>query len=148
MFGSALPLPGASPAAVAAAVARRSVPRASYAFFALRDSLTIFASFNLPTVVAPLLPLSAEVEKLYFSRRSMAQMVAPAGIQVFSTPLHLWGLDLYNRPGVSMRERWTRVRRDWFGSGLARMGRIIPAFGIGGVVNARVRRGMMGKLGD
>lgn len=73
-------------------------------------------------------------------------MLAPAGIQIFSTPLHLWGLDLYNRPGVGWRDRAARVRRDWFASGLARMARIIPAFGIGGLVNQGVRTGMLGRL--
>ena len=81
------------------------------------------------------------------SRASIAQFVAPAGIQLLSTPLHLWGLDLYNRPmgenGVGWRARVGRVRRDWLGSSAARMGRIVPAFGVGGVVNAGVRRRML-----
>ena len=45
----------------------------------------------------------------------------------------------------------TRVRKvgkDWLGSSLARMGRIVPAFGVGGVVNAGVRRRMMGAIGE
>lgn len=120
-----------------------AVPKASYALFALRDSMTIFASFNLPPLIAPLLPLSTEAEKP-ISRASAAQFLAPAAIQIFSTPLHLWGLDLYNRPGVGVRQRVARVVRDWGGSTVARMGRIVPAFGVGGVVNAKVRRGMMG----
>ncbi|KAL9132538.1 MAG: hypothetical protein Q9175_006290 [Cornicularia normoerica] len=41
----------------------RTVPKASYALFAMRDSLTVFASFNLPPLIAPLLPISEEVEK-------------------------------------------------------------------------------------
>ena len=128
----------------------RSIPSATYALFALRDSLTIFASFNLPSLVAPLLPLTAEVEK-QVSRASVAQFVAPAGIQLLSTPLHLWGLDLYNRPmgnGVEWRARFGRVARDWLGSSAARMGRIVPAFGVGGVVNLGVRKKMMGVIED
>ena len=78
----------------------------------------------------------------------MAQFLAPAGIQVFSTPLHLWGLDLYNRPGLRLGERVKRVVRDWGGSSVARMCRIVPAFGVGGVVNGGVRRGMMGLGGE
>lgn len=140
MFG---PPPG-----VAGAVAR-SVPKASYALFAMRDSLTIFASFNLPPLIAPLLPISEAVEKSV-SRASVAQFLAPAGVQLFSTPLHLWGLDLYNRPmgnGTRWRTRVAKVGRDWLGSSVARMGRIVPAFGVGGVVNSRVRSKMMG-MGD
>lgn len=122
---------------------KRSIPKASYALFALRDSLTIFASFNLPPLLAPV--LSEEVEKTV-GRASLAQILAPAAVQVVSTPLHLWGLDLYNRPGVSLGERMKQVGKNWAGSTAARMGRIVPAFGFGGVVNTKVRRRLMGGL--
>lgn len=139
MFG---PAPGI------AGTAARTIPTASYALFAMRDSLTIFASFNLPPLIAPLLPISEELEGSV-GRVSVAQFLAPAGVQLFSTPLHLWGLDLYNRPmgnGTPWRTRVAKVGRDWLGSSLARMGRIVPAFGVGGVVNGGVRSGMMGML--
>lgn len=80
------------------------------------------------------------------SRLSAAQFVAPAALQLFSTPLHLLGLDLYNREKASLRQRLVKVRKDWFMSAVARMGRIVPAFGVGGVVNLRVRRELMGRL--
>ena len=109
--------------------------------------MTIFASFNLPPLIAPLLPLSQGVER-NVSRASCAQFLAPAAIQLVSTPLHLLGLDLYNRGGkVGWRARWDKVRKDWGMSSLARMCRIIPAFGVGGVVNARVRKSLIGGEG-
>ncbi|KAI4133228.1 MAG: hypothetical protein LQ338_000286 [Usnochroma carphineum] len=122
---------------------KRSIPTASYALFALRDSMTIFASFNLPPLVAPM--LSKEVEKV-MGRASLAQILAPAAVQVITTPLHLWGLDLYNRPGASLGDRARQVGKNWVGSTAARMGRIVPAFGFGGVVNAKVRRKLMEKV--
>lgn len=128
--------------------AAKKIPMASYMLFMLRDSMTIFASFNLPPIIAPLLPISKEVEK-QMSRASVAQFLAPAAIQLLSTPLHLWGLDLYNRPmgnGVGWKARVGRVGRDWLGSSFARMARIVPAFGVGGVVNAGVRGRMMGSI--
>ncbi|KAM0796110.1 hypothetical protein BDR22DRAFT_776031, partial [Usnea florida] len=135
MFG---PAPASS--IIAGAVVSRTVPKATYALFMIRDSLTVFASFNLPPLIAPALPLSEPLENA-LGRASVAQFLAPAGIQLFSTPLHLWGLDLYNRPGgaVSWRARVGKVGRDWAGSSLARMARIVPAFGVGGVVNSGVR---------
>jgi len=125
---------------------KRAIPPATYALFALRDSMTIFASFNLPPLIAPLLPLSEGVEKS-ISRASAAQFLAPAAIQLASTPLHLLGLDLYNRSGrVGWGARWTKVRKDWMMSSLARMCRIVPAFGVGGVVNAGVRKSLIGRM--
>jgi hypothetical protein len=127
----------------------RPVPLPSFVLFALRDSLTIFASFNVPTVLAPMLPLSQEVERRIMSKESAAQFLAPAAVQIFSTPIHLLGLDLYNRPrGVvngsgtipTWGDRWRGVTKIWAGSAIARMGRIIPAYGVGGLVNKHVRR--------
>jgi len=135
LFGSSISVP-------------RPVPTASYILFAVRDCLTIFASFNLPAIIAPQLKVSDAFEKNYMSKTSIAQFLAPAGVQIFSTPLHLLGLDLYNRPKgtVATKERWLKVKKDWTLSCLARMGRIIPAFGVGGVVNTTVRQRLMVKL--
>ncbi|KAG8631527.1 hypothetical protein KVT40_000667 [Elsinoe batatas] len=128
------------------AVSARPVPGPSYALFAARDCMTIFASFNLPPLLAPRIPLSDAAEK-YMSRVSVAQFLAPASVQLLSTPLHLLGLDLYNRNGgTPFRERLRKVRVDWLPSSFARMCRIVPAFGVGGVVNTSVRKSMMGKL--
>jgi hypothetical protein len=81
------------------------------------------------------------------SGRTIAQFLAPAAVQFASTPLHLLGLDLYNREkGVSWGDRWAIVKKNWGISVMARVCRIVPAFGIGGVVNAKVRRNLMEKL--
>jgi len=127
-------------------VSARPIPTASYALFAIRDCMTVFASFNLPPLLAPSIPLSEAAEK-YVSRTSAAQFLAPASIQLLSTPLHLLGLDLYNRNGgTPWAERFRKVRVDWLMSSFARMARIVPAFGVGGVVNTRVRQTFMHKL--
>lgn len=77
---------------------------------------------------------------------SVAQFIAPAAVQFVSTPLHLLGLGYYNNGSAAMSERWRLVRREWAKSCAARICRIVPAFGVGGVVNANVRRNLMGKL--
>lgn len=134
--------------------AARPVPLPTFALFTVRDCLTIFASFNLPPLLAPHLDqhLSDGVRK-YASAASVAQFVTPAAVQIFSTPLHLLGLDLYNRPNGAARVpvwgadgRVQKVVQDWGMSSIARMCRIVPAFGIGGVVNAKVRKGLMAKV--
>jgi hypothetical protein len=127
------------------ATSARPVPPLSYALFAFRDCMTVYASFNLPPLIAPALPLNAAAES-YISRASAAQFLAPAAVQLISTPCHLYGLDLYNRPGegkVSVADRLRKVGADWGKSSLARMCRIVPAFGFGGVVNTSMRKRMM-----
>lgn len=130
-----------------AASSGRPVPLPCYALFAARDCLTIFASFNVPPLLAPYLENNTKI-KLPFSMSgaTAAQFAAPAAVQLISTPLHLLGLDLYNRPGETMAERWRQVRSNWGVCAAARIGRIIPAFGVGGVVNMKVRKTLMGKL--
>ncbi|GAB1744094.1 hypothetical protein NU219Hw_g1126t2 [Hortaea werneckii] len=121
----------------------RAVSPLTYGLFAIRDCLTIFASFNLPPLIAPNLPLS-DVAQQYVSRASAAQFLAPAAVQLISTPFHLLGLDLYNRNGgTPLHDRMRKVRLDWLKSSFARMGRIVPAFGVGGVVNNRLRARFM-----
>lgn len=114
--------------------------------------MTIFASFNLPSLIAPKLAELPPAVKQRLSRilasesgrLNTAQFMAPAAMQLLSTPIHLLGLDLFNRQGqLGVGERVARITRDWGVSALARMGRIVPAFGVGGVVNAKVRRGFM-----
>ncbi|KAH8736528.1 hypothetical protein BGZ61DRAFT_341030 [Ilyonectria robusta] len=133
-------------------VVPRAVPLPAYTLFAARDCLTIFASFNVPPILGPYLDSRfSDQVKARMSGLSTAQFLAPAAVQFISTPMHLLGLDLYNSPSttaaaVSMRDRWDAVRRNWTISSFARIGRIVPAFGIGGVVNTKVRRSLMQKL--
>ncbi|KFA77897.1 hypothetical protein S40288_02554 [Stachybotrys chartarum IBT 40288] len=129
-------------------VVPRAVPLASYALFALRDCMTIFASFNVPPRLAPYIDarMSSDL-KNRVSGQTMAQFAAPAAVQLFSTPVHLLGLDLYNRPGnahqVPWTARWSLVTKNWLVSTAARICRILPAFGVGGVVNMKVRDTLM-----
>jgi hypothetical protein len=79
----------------------------------------------------------------------IAQLAIPASIQLISTPIHLLGLDLYNRPQVMpTKDRISRVSRDWISASLLRMCRIIPAFGIGGFVNTEGRLYLHDQLDD
>lgn len=126
------------------------MPLPTFALFTVRDCLTIFASFNLPPLFAPKIEtyMSEEVKK-YVGAASVAQFVTPAAIQLVSTPLHLLGLDLYNRPGARLggpEGRVGQVLKNWGMSAVARIGRIVPAFGVGGVVNTKVRGALMGRL--
>lgn len=121
-----------------------TIPKISYTLFCLRDSVTIFASFNIPPLIAPSIPdFIAATPSM---KSAMAQFACPALMQFASTPMHLLGLDLYNRQpvgGLPWTERAARIRRDYVPACFARMGKIVPAFGVGGVVNVRLRASLM-----
>ncbi|CAK4030520.1 Hypothetical predicted protein [Lecanosticta acicola] len=127
-----------------AATRSRALPRISYVPFLVRDGITLFATFNLPGRVASSFP--DEVEK-YMSRLSAAQLIMPAASQFVTTPLHLLGLDLYYRNGkLGFWERVKAAKRAWLSTSLARACRIIPAYGIGGIVNNDSRAYLMMKM--
>lgn len=143
------PGPGSGPGTgMATCHPTSQVPKISYGLFCLRDSITIFASFNIPSLVAPSIPdtLASTPDK----KAALAQFACPALMQFVSTPMHLLGLDLYNRQppgGLSFAtERWPRIRRDYISSSFARMGKIVPAYGVGGVVNVNMRKALMDRL--
>ncbi|KAI6888194.1 hypothetical protein KC363_g3631 [Hortaea werneckii] len=112
--------------AVGGTMVARAMPARSYVPFVVRDGITIFASFNLPSSLASRLP---ERWENTVARLSIAQLIAPAASQIIVTPLHLLGLDLYYRPGS-----------------LARMIRVIPGLAFGNVVNTKLHDSLSQKL--
>lgn len=114
-------------------------PKLSYLLFALRDSLTVAASFNAPALVSSWLQSTAPEYWEHRSATAVAQLACPSLVQFFSTPLHLLALDLYNRPDALAGQRAVLIRAEYLKSALARIGRIGPAFGFGGIGNTMVR---------
>lgn len=145
---SSAPSPSSRPSPSACHPSIKQVPKISYSLFCLRDSITIFASFNIPSYIAPKIPDS--LASTPGMKAAMAQFACPALMQFVSTPMHLLGLDLYNRQppgGLNFwSERLPRIRRDYISSSFARMGKIVPAYGVGGVVNVRMRAELMQML--
>ncbi|KAF4983104.1 hypothetical protein FZEAL_1414 [Fusarium zealandicum] len=132
---------------------KAAVPRRSFALFTLRDAVTVFASFNMPSIVAPKLmqlptdgPMSAFTRSEQASLRT-AQMIMPAAIQLVSTPIHLLGLDYNNRQEkLPFEERVKTIKKHVHVATPLRMMRIVPAFGIGSVANTSFRRSMLSDL--
>lgn len=112
------------------------VPTTSLAMFAGRDVLTIGAAFTLPPLVAEALVASGRVD----AKRApeVAQLATPIAMQAILTPIHLLALDLYNAPGATAGERAASVGVMAPGATLARMGRFGAAYGVGGVLNAKL----------
>eukprot|EP00916_Digyalum_oweni_P004128 GHVL01007315.1.p1 GENE.GHVL01007315.1~~GHVL01007315.1.p1 ORF type:complete len:181 (+),score=26.64 GHVL01007315.1:440-982(+) len=123
-----------------------SLPTLSYIFFIIRDSMTIAASFNLPKIVSSYLSSSSTTsDKVSFLPMKssislpLSQFFCPLAAQLISTPLHLASLDLYNRPSASVQDRSKLIARLYPASAGARMLRMAPAFGFGGIGNSFLR---------
>lgn len=119
-------------------VAPKPVPLTSLSMFATRDSLSILASFTLPGTVAAVLQSRYGMSADY--AYMLAQVTTPLAAQIFSTPLHLLGMDVYNRPTLPFRSRFDFVIKEYAKTTIARMARVLPAFGAGGVLNKYLRQ--------
>ena len=122
----------------------KPLPNLTYLLFTVRDAGTIAASFNFPAPASRWLQhnMSMSKPKADFA----AQMACPALVQVLSTPLHLLGLDLYNNPHHSVKQKVAFVSSQYLQALGARVGRIGPAFGIGGVSNTAFRKQLRKRL--
>ena len=119
--------------------APKPMPLSSMSLFATRDSMTILASFSLPGLISERMQNDMNFGKT--SADNLAQLITPVSMQILSTPLHLFGLDLYNRDKVnSSNDRVEFIRKEYVKTTLARMARIFPAFGVGGVINKSIRK--------
>ncbi|KAF2193669.1 hypothetical protein K469DRAFT_734894 [Zopfia rhizophila CBS 207.26] len=116
----------------------RGVPAAVCATFLLRDSLTIFGSFTLAPQLSAAIPDSLAANPN--TKTTITQLVVPVLTQLVATPVHLLGLDLYNRPhAVGLSDRLARSRRNLPPATAMRCFRIIPAFGFGCITNMGLR---------
>jgi hypothetical protein len=117
---------------------RYSTVAASLSFL-LRDAITIFGSFKLAPSFAEYFTL-ANISTIPHTCYIVSQLVVPAMTQLFATPLHLLGLDLYRQHReVTLSERLIRIGRDAPSVTLVRSCRILPAFGAGCVANTELR---------
>lgn len=114
--------------------APRPVPITTIGCFAARDCMTVFSTFNL----APMLG-DALAPGLGPMARTGTALFCPLVMQWFSAPIHLCGLDMYNRSGVPLAERTKFIKREYVKTALARCGRIGPAFSLCPLINNPLR---------
>jgi hypothetical protein len=117
-------------------VSKGPVPKISYACYAARDSSTILASFILPKYASKYLQDKGVGSK---TADVSSQLLTPCIVQFASTPLHLYGMDMYNNPSHTTTDRFQFIKREYGKTVSARIARIFPAFGIGGVTNTWMR---------
>ncbi|CAM9644121.1 unnamed protein product, partial [Hapterophycus canaliculatus] len=124
--------------------ASAKVPAASFALFTVRDLATMAAAFSLPS------PMSSKMQRDFGVDSGMAdvtsQLVSPGLVQVFSTPIHILGLDLYNHPTSSCRARLRVVQDSFVPAIVMRVARIGVAFGVGGLGNTAIRKRLHGAV--
>lgn len=122
--------------------AATKVPMISYGLWASRDCMVIGSSFILPEIV------SKSLEEQGFERTkalSTSQIVCPVVTQVVAGPVQLLGLDFYNRPmndlsySQAAQQRLQLLGNKFFSIFAARVARIAPAYGVGGVGNTYLR---------
>jgi hypothetical protein len=116
-----------------------SFPITSLVLFTFRDSMTIGSSFIAPTVISKYLHSNTNYK---LQDNSFIQFICPLCIQFISTPFHLFGLDLYNRPNTTIKNRITFISKEYIKSTTIRICRTIPAFGFGGISNNYFRNKM------
>ena len=137
MYGAA-----AGAAAVAGAAAKPLVvPATSYALFAARDGLTIGGAFFVPNALGSLLKTTGAASD-ETAAAAISQLVSPPLMQILCTPLHLTALDMVNAPNATAAQRARALAKSGPAALLARSLRMLPAYGVGGLLNATLcRRG-------
>ncbi|RKL02393.1 hypothetical protein BFJ68_g11950 [Fusarium oxysporum] len=121
----------------------KRVSRASMTAFLIRDSATMFGSFTLPTLLASAVPDSVFASP--HGKIMATQTTVPILSQIVSTPVHLLGLDYYNRNGgATVVERLSRIRADIIPATVVRCVRVLPTFGFGCLLNRELREGYLG----
>lgn len=113
------------------------LPLSSKMLFCGRDSLTILASFNLPGIISKKLQANFHVNPTVADVGT--QLTLPCVVQFASAPLYLLGSHLYNVPTATTAQRSAFIWSKYLGTSLARVARIFPAFGVGGVANKFLR---------
>ena len=76
----------------------RKFPVASLGLLFLRDIITVASAFTAPPILAG--QISGRFDVSERTSRSIAQLASPLLVQIVVTPLHLLGLDLYNRDAL------------------------------------------------
>ncbi|KAF6817811.1 hypothetical protein CSOJ01_02248 [Colletotrichum sojae] len=127
---------GSTPGAVSKTP--RKLPRAATATFLVRDAVTIFGSFTLPTWVSAAVPDGLMASP--HAKAALTQLTVPVMSQLVASPIHLIALDYYDRQQrLPFSDRVAKTREHVPSTIVMRCIRIIPAFSVGCVANLELR---------
>jgi hypothetical protein len=109
-----------------------------YGLFAIRDMMTIGSSFILKKDTTEFLVktchLPANISDF------ISSLSLPIIAQIFSTPIHIFSIDMIQRPKMLWQERIRHIQKIYWGVCLGRIVRVIPAFGLGGFLNDMIKK--------
>jgi hypothetical protein len=126
-----------------AANAATKVPLITYGLWGLRDCMVIGSSFILPEYTSCILQERFDMDKT--RALQISQLTCPIATQLVAGPVQLLGLDFYNRPMSELSYKAAALERLKFQCSNftsivgARIARIAPAYGVGGVGNTYFR---------
>jgi len=146
-------------ASTAGTGAMPKIPLATLGLWFGRDLLVIGSGFILPDMMADAMSVirierngGVDIEQqVKDTDRKMCQLICPVMTQVIAGPLHFLGLDLVNRPlsrygngtfaswRMAFLDRMRYLRSGYVSIVSARMMRIAPGYGVGGIFNTRYR---------
>lgn len=113
------------------------IPFRSYVLFAFRDSMTVGSTFVIKKDFVHSLHIDHQLS--YPVADFIASFTLPIIAQVFSTPLHILGMDYYQRPRVLLSSRLHHIHNLYISICTGRMLRILPAFCFGSFLNDMLR---------
>lgn len=156
-------LPPANPNDIASAV--KPVPWLTRGLFAGRDILTCVGAFTLAPMLAnwitryayhhkklkdvpnAKLPEDEGKVRLPISAADTAQILTPALLQFVTTILHISAIRYRQTyPKFDYEDLKRSLKATYLPSTFLRMGRIFPAFGLGGIMNRNVRSDLLDKV--
>eukprot|EP00288_Rhodomonas_lens_P011766 CAMPEP_0177748386 /NCGR_PEP_ID=MMETSP0484_2-20121128/31904_1 /TAXON_ID=354590 /ORGANISM="Rhodomonas lens, Strain RHODO" /LENGTH=297 /DNA_ID=CAMNT_0019263257 /DNA_START=38 /DNA_END=932 /DNA_ORIENTATION=+ len=112
---------------------KKDFPLLSYASLAARDSLAMGSSFTLPPIIGKAMIATMGVPAAFAN--NFAQLFTPVVAQTVQVPFHLLALSLYNNPEMTIKERTASMKSLYTETLWARMARVLPCYGAGGVIN-------------
>ncbi|CCW72324.1 unnamed protein product [Phytomonas sp. Hart1] len=141
------------------------IPYITRGLFCTRDFLTCAAAFTLAPMLADWitrytyyhkriegLPKDAKLPedegkvRLPMSISNTAQIATPAALQFVTTLLHITAIRYRQTyPNFDLKDLTQSLRATYLSSTLMRICRIIPAFGIGGILNQKIRTNLLDK---
>ena len=122
----------------AAAAAVLTVPAKSYVLFAARDCFTIGGAFFVPDALAATLE-ATNLASSPGQAATAAQLLAPPLMQFVCTPLHVLALQFVQVPEAGVAQRFAALASAVPAVFVARALRMLPAYGVGGIVNSALQ---------